>query len=80
MKFGSFLGIAATPPSSSRKVLLVGRDAAYWKVIHPLLDAGKMPHFARLTWLGILAIPPALPGLAGFLNPVRLLMPPANFH
>jgi predicted AlkP superfamily phosphohydrolase/phosphomutase/tetratricopeptide (TPR) repeat protein len=31
-----------------RKVLLIGWDAADWKVIHPLIDAGKMPHVQRL--------------------------------
>jgi predicted AlkP superfamily phosphohydrolase/phosphomutase/tetratricopeptide (TPR) repeat protein len=32
-----------------RKVLLVGWDAADWKVIHPLMDAGKMPNVQRLV-------------------------------
>ncbi|MGA3202487.1 MAG: alkaline phosphatase family protein [Bryobacteraceae bacterium] len=32
-----------------RKVLLVGWDAADWKVIQPLMDAGKMPHVRRLV-------------------------------
>lgn len=30
------------------RVLLVGWDAADWQVIHPLLDAGRMPHLQRL--------------------------------
>lgn len=34
---------------SSRKVLLVGWDAADWKVIHPLIEAGKMPNVQRLV-------------------------------
>ena len=34
---------------SSRKVLLVGWDAADWKVIRPLMHAGKMPHVQRLV-------------------------------
>jgi tetratricopeptide (TPR) repeat protein len=34
---------------SSRKVLLVGWDAADWKVIRPLMDAGKMPNVQRLV-------------------------------
>ncbi|TAE73762.1 MAG: tetratricopeptide repeat protein [Verrucomicrobia bacterium] len=44
------------PPSSpaTRKVLLIGWDAADWKVIHPLLDAGKMPHLARLLEQGVM--------------------------
>ncbi len=32
-----------------RKVLLVGWDAADWKVIHPLMAAGKMPNVRRLV-------------------------------
>jgi predicted AlkP superfamily phosphohydrolase/phosphomutase/tetratricopeptide (TPR) repeat protein len=39
----------ATPP---RKVLLVGWDAADWKVIRPLMDAGKMPNVQRLIQTG----------------------------
>jgi len=34
---------------NSRKVLLVGWDAADWKVIHPLMDAGLMPNVRRLV-------------------------------
>jgi len=41
--------------TSSRRVLLVGWDAADWKVIHPLLDAGKMPTVARLVERGVMA-------------------------
>jgi predicted AlkP superfamily phosphohydrolase/phosphomutase/tetratricopeptide (TPR) repeat protein len=33
----------------SRKVLLVGWDAADWKVINPLMDSGKMPNVQRLV-------------------------------
>ena len=36
-----------------RKVLLIGWDAADWKVIMPLIDAGKMPNLARLIEEGI---------------------------
>ncbi len=36
------------------KVLLVGWDAADWKVINPLLDAGKMPALARLVNHGVM--------------------------
>jgi tetratricopeptide (TPR) repeat protein len=32
-----------------RKVLLVGWDAADWKVIYPLMNAGKMPNLQRLV-------------------------------
>jgi predicted AlkP superfamily phosphohydrolase/phosphomutase/tetratricopeptide (TPR) repeat protein len=34
---------------ASRKVLLVGWDAADWKVIYPLMQVGKMPHVQRLV-------------------------------
>ncbi|HEU5023154.1 MAG TPA: alkaline phosphatase family protein, partial [Bryobacteraceae bacterium] len=30
------------------KVLFIGWDAAEWKVIHPLLDSGRMPNLRRL--------------------------------
>jgi tetratricopeptide (TPR) repeat protein len=36
-----------------RKVLLIGWDAADWKVIMPLVDAGKMPNLAKLIEEGI---------------------------
>ncbi len=35
-----------------RKVLLIGWDAADWKVINPLMDAGKMPNVRRLVESG----------------------------
>jgi hypothetical protein len=34
------------------RVLLVGWDAADWKVIHPLLDAGKLPALSRMVASG----------------------------
>jgi predicted AlkP superfamily phosphohydrolase/phosphomutase/tetratricopeptide (TPR) repeat protein len=37
-----------------RRLLLVGWDAADWKVIHPLLDAGHMPNLARLIERGVM--------------------------
>jgi predicted AlkP superfamily phosphohydrolase/phosphomutase/tetratricopeptide (TPR) repeat protein len=40
---------------ASSKVLLVGWDAADWKVIQPLLDAGKMPNVQRLVGNGATA-------------------------
>lgn len=39
--------------ATRRKVLLVGWDAADWKVIRPLIAAGQMPHLARLIDSGI---------------------------
>jgi tetratricopeptide (TPR) repeat protein len=35
------------------KVLLIGWDAADWKVIRPLMDAGKMPNVERLVKNGV---------------------------
>jgi predicted AlkP superfamily phosphohydrolase/phosphomutase/tetratricopeptide (TPR) repeat protein len=40
---------------AARKVLLIGWDAADWKVIHPLMDAGKMPNVRRLIENGAMA-------------------------
>jgi predicted AlkP superfamily phosphohydrolase/phosphomutase/tetratricopeptide (TPR) repeat protein len=37
-----------------KKVLLVGWDAPDWKVIHPLMDQGKMPHVQRLVEGGVM--------------------------
>jgi predicted AlkP superfamily phosphohydrolase/phosphomutase/tetratricopeptide (TPR) repeat protein len=37
----------------TRRVLLIGWDAADWKIIQPLLDAGKMPVLGRLIEYGI---------------------------
>lgn len=34
---------------ASSKVLVAGWDAADWKVIRPLMDAGKMPHVRQLV-------------------------------
>src|SRR6202167_4156114 len=34
---------------ASRRVLLIGWDAADWKVIRPLMDAGKMPNIQGLV-------------------------------
>ncbi len=36
-----------------RKVLLIGWDAADWRVVMPLIDTGKMPNLARLIEEGI---------------------------
>lgn len=42
-------------PKKKRRVLLVGWDAADWKVIHPLMDAGQMPTVERLVAGGSMA-------------------------
>ena len=36
------------PISKKKKVLLIGWDAADWKVINPLIEQGKMPNLANL--------------------------------
>jgi predicted AlkP superfamily phosphohydrolase/phosphomutase/tetratricopeptide (TPR) repeat protein len=41
-------------PARKRRVLLVGWDAADWKVISPLVDEGLMPHTARLVEGGVM--------------------------
>ncbi len=38
----------------ARKLLLLGWDAADWLMIHPLLDAGRMPHLKRLVESGVM--------------------------
>jgi hypothetical protein len=44
----------STPDSlNTQKVLLVGWDAADWKVINPLLEAGRMPNLARFLEQGV---------------------------
>lgn len=37
-----------------RRVLLIGWDAADWRVINPLMDAGGMPHLERLINAGVM--------------------------
>ncbi|MFN7901045.1 MAG: alkaline phosphatase family protein, partial [Synechococcaceae cyanobacterium] len=37
----------------ANKVLLLGWDAADWKIIGPLLDAGRMPNLERLARSGV---------------------------
>ena len=41
-------GINWSPPGGRKKLLLVGWDAADWKVIRPLIDAGRMPALKKL--------------------------------
>ncbi len=40
--------------SDSKKLLLVGWDAADWKIIHGLMDAGHMPTTRRLVETGVM--------------------------
>lgn len=46
--------MATTRERGSRKVLLIGWDAADWKIISPLLDAGHMPELARFVESGVM--------------------------
>ena len=38
----------------AKKLLLVGWDAADWELIHPLLDAGRMPNLKRVVESGVM--------------------------
>ena len=40
--------------SQDKKVLLIGWDAADWKIINPLLDAGRMPALESLVNRGVI--------------------------
>ena len=40
--------------TANTKVLLIGWDAADWKIIHQLVDAGKMPHMAGFIEEGVI--------------------------
>src|SRR5512136_1952148 len=46
--------MSGATPSPAARVLLIGWDAADWKVINPLLDAGKMPNLAKLVDGGVI--------------------------
>ena len=45
--------MAPNPQSRLTRLLLVGWDAADWKIINPLLAAGEMPHLANLIAAGV---------------------------
>ena len=38
----------------AKKLLLIGWDAADWQLIHPLMDAGRMPNLKRLVENGVM--------------------------
>ncbi len=46
--------MTSTPAAANRRVLLVGWDSADWRVINPLLDAGKLPHLEQLVNGGVI--------------------------
>ncbi len=37
----------------SKKLLLIGWEAADWKILHPLIDSGRMPAFDRIVENGV---------------------------
>ncbi|HVU23899.1 MAG TPA: alkaline phosphatase family protein [Opitutus sp.] len=47
---------SSDPPEKvpPRRLLVVGWDSADWRMIHPLLDAGKLPHLAQLVEAGVI--------------------------
>ncbi len=53
--------------SGPRRVMLVGWDAADWKMIHPLMDAGYMPTVKRLVETGVMG---NLATLSPILSPI----------
>ncbi len=42
------------PDTPKRKVLLIGWDAADWKIMTPLMEQGHMPNLARLVERGVM--------------------------
>ena len=42
------------PTPQKKKVLLIGWDAADWKVINPLMDAGRMPFLQSVVERGVM--------------------------
>lgn len=45
---------ASSTSEKKRKVLLIGWDAADWKIINPMLDAGKMPVLQSMIEEGVM--------------------------
>lgn len=56
-----------TRPRSGPRLLLIGWDAADWQMIHPLVDAGKMPNLERLINTGTIG---NLASLSPMLSPI----------
>ncbi len=52
MDNGNFLRLQVVSKRLTRRVLLIGWDAADWQIIHPLIEAGKMPVLQRLVEYG----------------------------
>ncbi|MEP6685917.1 MAG: alkaline phosphatase family protein, partial [Verrucomicrobiota bacterium] len=53
--------------SVAQKLLLIGWDAADWEMIHPLLDAGRMPNLQHLVESGVMG---SLLSLQPMLSPI----------
>jgi predicted AlkP superfamily phosphohydrolase/phosphomutase/tetratricopeptide (TPR) repeat protein len=49
------LSLGPLRPTKQRRTLLVGWDAADWKVLNPLLEDGKLPVFTELIERGVVA-------------------------
>jgi len=45
--------MAIDPPSTRKRLLLVGWDSADWKIMHPLMDQGMMPGLRQLVENGV---------------------------
>ena len=52
----------------ARRVVLLGWEGADWRILQPLIEAGRMPHLARLVASGVAAEPvaphPLIPPMA----------------
>ncbi len=55
---------ASVRPTARRKVLWIGLDSYDWDIIQPLVEAGRMPHLARLmqegSWGNLQTVAPLL--------------------
>ena len=51
--FAPVLELQVMPKRLTKRVLLIGWDAADWNIIHPLIEAGKMPILKRFVESGI---------------------------
>ena len=52
---GRSAGASAAPGKPEHRLLVVGWDGADWRQIDPLLEAGRLPHLARLLARGVQA-------------------------
>ncbi len=54
----ALVATGCTEPAPTR-VVVIGLDGATWDVARPMLDAGELPHLARLVARGVVATPVA---------------------